>query len=135
MKKLFTLALTLILIANLSLTAFAATATPPIEPLWDNTQSITSWFSFNGSSSKAIAEIVGKEDTSRIEATIKVYILVNNDWVYLGESSASANSRILSVSVDFSAESGKNYKSIVVVHVTNNAGVTESLQRAKIGLN
>jgi hypothetical protein len=132
MKKLLSLALTLIIMLTLCTTAFAATQLP-IEPLWDNTQRIDTYFTFNGTSSQACARIIGKPGTTRIEATLKVYELINSQWVYITENTQSVNSDALAISTPFSAQSGVYYKSVLVVHVTNSAGVVESLQRATTG--
>jgi hypothetical protein len=132
MKKFVSLALILIFILTLSTTSFAA-AQLPVEPMWDNTQRIDCSFSFNGISSKATARILGKTGTTRIEATLKVYELINSQWVYITEKTQSVNSDILAISTPFTAQSGVYYKSVLVVHVTNSAGVVESLQRATTG--
>ena len=132
MKKLVSLALTLIIILTLSTTAFAA-AQLPIEPMWDNTQRIDCSFSFNGTAGEANARIIGKTGTTRIEAILKVYELINSQWVYITENTQSVNSDILAISTPFTAQNGVYYKSVLVVHVTNSDGYVESIQRATIG--
>lgn len=131
MKKVLFLVLTIVLLVSLSVIA-AAKPTPEIAPLWDNTRTIESSFDFDGANSNAYANIVGKSGTTKIEATLKVYKLVDNTWTYITETSATAYSSIMSITTPFAATTGTHYKSILVLHVTNSSGVTESLQRATL---
>ena len=133
MKKVKMLILCVVLLVAFSVNILAAL--PPVaEPMWDNTQNINSGFHFNGANSAACTDIIGKSGTTRIEATLKVYRLENSQWIYITENSASINSGRLYIETPFAADSGVYYKSIVVTHVTNSNGVTESLQRATIGI-
>lgn len=133
MKKLISCLLLLGVMAVFFVNAQAAI--PDILPLWDNTLDASNNIVFEGTNGSAIGEITGKADTARIEATMTVYRLVNDEWVYVTQNSAAVNSRYLYFSADFTAEEGGYYKSILVFHVTNSQGVTESLQRAKYASN
>ena len=130
MKKIICLTLTLIFVFALSVNAMAA-AQLPLEPLWDNTNSVDLYFSINGASSHAIGEITGKSNTSYIEATMKVYELVNDDFVLINTVNKTVYSNYMYIAAPFSAAAGKCYKAHLIFHVTNSDGVTESLQRAK----
>jgi hypothetical protein len=134
MKRTIKTLLVLIIIFSLTTTVFAAESVP-IEPFWDNTNEIVSAIDLNGANSSAYAKIIGKTDTTKIEAVLSVYISVNGEWILVNQSTRSSNLYYLSFSVNFVAENGATYKSILVVHVTNSSGVTESIQRARYAIN
>lgn len=130
MKKIISLALTLIFVFALSVNAMAA-APAPIEPLWDNTNSVMMDFSLNGASSYAIGEVMGKSNTAYIQATVKVYRLEGNSYVLINEVTKTEYSNYIFVATPFAAYTGNCYKAVLVFHVTNTDGVTESIQKAK----
>lgn len=133
MKKVVSITLTLAILFAVCVSASAATV-QPIEPLWDNTQSVVSSINLDSTNSSATAEIVGKPGTVKIEATLTVYRLMGEDWLYINQVTESVNSDVLYTAVNFTALGGSTYKSILVVNVTNSAGVTESIQRARYAL-
>ena len=133
MKKVVSITLTLAILFAVCVSASAATSTP-ILPLWDNTKSIDSTLTLNGTNSIAESEIIGNTDTAKIDATHTVYRLMGDDWLYINQTEQTVYSNYLNIAVRFTALGGSTYKSILVVNVTNSAGVTESIQRARYAL-
>ncbi len=130
MKKILSLFITITILFVLSANALAA-APAPLTPLWENAQKVDSTLHINNTESYALACIDGFSNITVIEATLTVYRFINNEWIYINHTTNISYSPILELRVNFTALGGSSYKSILVVHLTNSAGVTESIQRAR----
>lgn len=119
MKKFFSILQAIVVIYCLCLSVYAATP-ETIAPLWDNINVITNDITFNGTNGNATAMITGKPGTTEIIGTVAVYQKVGTKWEYVDQCSDSNEDSYLFLSVDFTAESEVEYKSVLNILVTRN---------------
>ena len=90
--------------------------------MWTNISDANVYFTASG----AEAYVVGVSGTTKITATLAVYIQNSyGGWDYVGHSGGSTSSSYYSLSVPFTPVSGGYYKAVLNASVTAN-GTTES---------
>lgn len=122
-KRFLTLFMTMILLICFGTNAYAALP-ETVEPLWDNIQSIIHFIDFNGNTGNSTADIYGKSGTTNITGTLNVYKQTTTGWVLVGHDYDSTTTRDLTLYVEFDAEPGAYYQSVLNFSVTIN-GVVE----------
>ncbi len=117
MKKFIVTVLSLCIVFSCITSSAAAIVDPGenISPCWAYMSSIDMDMYFNGTEGDAYVSIsrIGGV-TTRIEATMTVYIWIGNDWEYLDSISDSTETS-LSLEIIFDAIQGKTYKMEVEV--------------------
>lgn len=124
MKKLLS-----ILIAGVILfgccTGICAAMPDEIMPLWDNISDMQNAIYFTSTDGTAKATVRGISGTTSISATLTVYKQTSSGgWEYVDSDSDTVSGKYLSLTVDFTGETGAYYKSVFSVSVTRN-GTTE----------
>ena len=102
----------------------------PIQPMWDNTTTVTANFSFDGTTGGFTVYVLGKSGVTNISVNIKLYYKntsgswteIDTDWNY------SVNQRIFSVSETFTGVADIEYKIEVSGTVTKN-GYSEVISK------
>ena len=95
-----------------------------VEPLWDNIQSASIDFYFNDPAS-VVATVSGKTGMTNITATLNVYQQTSTGWRLVGRDYESTSARSLALRVEYDAEPGAYYQSVLNFSVTIN-GVVEA---------
>ena len=107
-------ALVLALIIGFSANLFTIEANA-ITPRWTSIYSIDLVMSFDGSEGNVTGTSSKQSTATRIEGTVFLYELAEDDWIYIGEWYNSRSRGTLAVSGDFTCESGVTYKAVFVV--------------------
>ena len=107
----------------------AAVAEPDIEPMWDNTASVTISLGFPDDGS-AEATVFGKSGVTKIIIDVYVYRQSGNSWIYVAEKHVTINNRIGSISCQFTAISNTYYRADYTFTITRN-GIDEIIQETK----
>lgn len=124
MKRVLTCILSVILLLScFPISAFAATP-DIVEPLWDNTGTMVTVFSFDGESGSAEARIVGKTGVTQITGTIKIYRQSGSSWIYVTEGTKTVYSRSFLMAVPVTGIIGEYYRADFTFSVYKN-GVEE----------
>lgn len=122
-RKVVSLVLTLVLISSFAVNINAAT------PRWANVHSISLVITFDGSNGNASGVAIKQSTETRIEGTLYLYELIDDDWEYIDEWYNSKTRGTLAVSGDFTCESGVTYKAVFVVTAyTGTASETETVE-------
>lgn len=110
MKRILVCILSVIMLLScVPISSFAATP-ETVEPLWVNTGSITTVFSFIGTSGSAETHVVGHAGVTKITGTIKIYRQSGASWVYVTEGTKTANTRSFLMAVPVTGIIGEYYK-------------------------
>ncbi len=130
MKKVFLILISVILLlASIPVAASAAQVDDElIQPLWDNTQSITANITFNTDGAIANALVQGKVGTTKIAIDIYVYRQVGSSWVYVTEAHDSKSARVFNLNCDFNATAEVYYRADYTVTVTK-SGTDEVINK------
>lgn len=107
----------------------AAIAEPDVEPLWDNTATITLTLGFPDQG-YADATIVGKSGVSKIIIDIYVYRQSGSSWIYVAEEHKTINGMYGVISCQFTPINGAYYKADYTFTVTKN-NVDEVINKTK----
>lgn len=107
----------------------AAVAEPDIEPMWDNTASVTISLGFPDDG-YAEATVFGKSGVTKIIIDVYVYRQSGNSWIYVAEKHVTINNRIGSISCQFTAISNTYYRADYTFTITRN-GIDEIIQETK----
>lgn len=97
-----------------------------IMPRWVTTNDANINMRCTGTSGSAQATIMAKSGTTKISATMTVYVLEDGEWEYVDSNFDTSTSTYCSFSVSFTAERGKQYKAELNAYVTCN-GVEENV--------
>lgn len=122
-KKLLALMMTVLMLVCFGTSAYAALP-ETIEPLWDNIQNTTHTMYFDGDRGSVLGSITGKSGTTNITGTLNVYKQTTTGWVLVGRDYGSTTERVLGLYVEYTAEPGAYYQSVLNFSVTIN-GVVE----------
>lgn len=107
----------------------AAIAEPDVEPLWENTASVTISLGFPDDG-YAEATVFGKSGVTQIIIDVYVYRQSGSSWIYVAEKHATISNRIGSISCQFTAISNTYYRADYTFTITRN-GVDEIIQETK----
>lgn len=134
LKRLVTLFFALLMIGLSIVTISAEETEPKVTPRWTSISNISLEMAFNDENVGTASGIARKQSTaSRIEGTIYVYELVDDEWVYIDEAYGSKSVGSLGVYVTFPCESGVTYKTVFTVTAyTNGVGETETVEYVKV---
>lgn len=88
-----------------------------ISPQWDNAHTVILDLSFNGSTGYTSVTIIGKNGTTKIEATLTVYRKSGSTWYYVTEFSSEKDASQLSLYGTFSGISKTEYKAVLTATV------------------
>lgn len=122
-RNVVSLILTLVLIASFAVNIKAAT------PRWANIHSISLVITFDGSNGNASGVAIKQSTETKIEGTLYLYELIDDDWEYIDEWYNSKTRGTLGVSGDFTCESGVTYKAVFVVTAyTGTTSETETVE-------
>lgn len=123
LRKIVSLILTLVLTAFFAINIEAAT------PRWTNIHSISLGITFDGSDGNASGVAIKQSTETRIEGTLYLYELIDDEWEYIDEWYNSKTRGTLVVSGDFTCESGVTYKAVFVVTAyTGTTSETETVE-------
>lgn len=95
-----------------------------IVPLWDNINRLTVNITFDGTAGKASAYVADATYSAEISGTLTVYKQTKAGWLFICRETGESNRGVLSLSANFTGESGAYYKAEFSVTVTKN-GVSE----------
>lgn len=110
MKRILVCILSVIMLLScFPISAYAATP-ETVTPLWDNTNSITTVFSFDGTSGSAEANLIGRAGVTQITGTIEIYRQSGSSWIYVTEGTKTVYSRSFLMSVPVTGIIGKYYR-------------------------
>lgn len=123
-KKFFTLILSVIILALVTLPVFA------IQPRWSYTSSVTFNMYFSNGVGSIEGCVLGDPNVTQIEGTVTLYYKnFLGIWVKSGDKwNLSSSSDTLFIDVDFDAESGESYKAELDVDVysgSNSENITD----------
>lgn len=107
----------------------AAIAEPDVEPLWENTASVTISLGFPDDG-YAEATVFGKSGVTQIIIDVYVYRQSGSSWIYVAQKHATISNRIGSISCQFTAMSNTYYRADYTFTITRN-GVDEIIQETK----
>lgn len=93
--------------------------------MWDNISTINLYLSFSGTSGEASVIASKKSGVTSIEGTLTVYENIDGEWEYVDSASKSTTRSSLSLTVQFDAVSGREYKAVFEVTAYKD-GVGES---------
>lgn len=94
-------------------------------PCYDNIDRINHTLSFNGSTGKVIGDVLGGIGTTKIRIILTVYKETDDGWEYVDHDSITVYDTDAMLTLEFDAEYGTNYKSVLSTTVTAN-GTSES---------
>ncbi|MBQ8401707.1 MAG: hypothetical protein IJX14_07255 [Clostridia bacterium] len=123
MKKWIALSIAVCILIILS-TGISAAIPETIIPLWDNISQIKNEISFDGTDALAKGTLYGKSGITSMSGVLTVYKQTDNGWEYVGSDTDTVESVLMTLKVDFTAESGGYYKSVFEVSVIRD-GVSE----------
>ena len=129
MKKTLSIVFVLAIMAVVSVNSFASDM---MMPRWSNIFVMVNEITFDGTSGNASGSVVGQAGTSYITGTLTVYEENGSGgWTYVDSVSGENESgkEFMALSVEFTGESGKNYKSILSVTVYDSVGKGESEEK------
>lgn len=95
-----------------------------IVPLWDNINRLTVNITFDGTAGKASAYVSDATYSAEISGTLTVYKQTKAGWLFICRETGESNRGVLSLSANFTGESGAYYKAEFSATVTKN-GVSE----------
>lgn len=124
MKRVLAFVLVAVMMFSAGISIVAAEA--QIMPRWETTNNAWVDMSIAGTDGYALATIAGKNGTTKISATMMVYVLEDGEWEYVDSNFDTSTSTYCSFSVSFTAERGKQYKAELNAYVTCN-GVEENV--------
>ncbi len=93
-------------------------------PLWDNFDSLVTKITFSGTSGLASASISDSTYSADVTGMLTVYKQTKAGWLFICRETGESNRGVLSLSANFTGESGAYYKAEFSVTVTKN-GVSE----------
>lgn len=124
MKRVLVLVLAFVMMFSAGIHAGATEA--QIMPRWVTAIDASADINITGTSGSAIARINAKPGTTKISATMTVYVLEDGEWEFVDYNFDTSTSTYCSFSVSFTAERGKQYKAELNAYVTCN-GVEENV--------
>ena len=132
MKKVFVTLFAVIMVFAFTTGVIAATVDEMVAPCWNYMNSIEVNMNFSGNVGTATATITRIFGvTTNIEATLSVYEQDGSDWIFV-DSVSGSSARMLSLELDFDAQSGTTYKAVVdVTAYGNNGSESDSASRTR----
>lgn len=124
MKRVLAFVLAAVMMFSAGISIVAAEA--QIMPRWETTNNAWIDMRCNGTSGSAQATIMAKSGTTKISATMVVYVWEDGEWEFVDADFDTSTSTYCSFSVPFTAERGKQYKAELNAYVTCN-GVEENV--------
>lgn len=122
-KRLVALFMSFLLLICFETSAYAALP-EVVEPLWNNISTVSHTLNFNTSPANSYASIIGKSGTTNITGTLNVYKQTSSGWTLVGHDYDTTTTDVLAFYVEFDAEPGAYYQSVLNFSVTIN-GVVE----------
>ena len=100
-----------------------------VTPRWTSIATIDLCIGFDQTHGNVSAVISKQSTANRVEGTVTLYELVDDEWVYIGDWYNSKTRGTLVVSGDFTCESGVKYKAVLVVTAyTGTSAETETVE-------
>lgn len=119
-KRLISIAMACCMLLSFLPMSISAVQQEPISPRWTNTNSVTAFLDFTGSTGYVTVAIMGDTGVSNITAEIKLYVKntagtwtdLNVDWTY------DVDQQYLSVGETFTGVAGLEYMMVLNATVT-----------------
>lgn len=132
-KAIISLSLAIIMLCSCAVPAFAAEIPEQtVSPRWTSISYMNVSMSFVGTSGNTVGTARKQSTSSLIVGTLYLYKWNGSRYEYITEVSGSKTVGTLSLSIDFVAERGVQYKAVLtVVAYTNNIGERETIEYFK----
>ena len=129
MKIMATVMAVLTMLMCMALPIQAAVVEPDVEPMWDNTATITLTLGFPDYG-YAEASIFGKPGVTKIIIDVFVYRQSGSSWIYVNEKHTTINSQAGVISCQFTPVDGAYYRADYTFTVTKD-GVDEVINKSQ----
>ena len=86
-----------------------------VMPCYDNISAATINITFDEGVGTAKGTVTKVTGVTSMDGTMEVYKEVNGEWVFVDSATATTTGRRLSVTVNFDAEQGVNYKAVLTI--------------------